>query len=320
MRVAPGRGSTAQVWARQPDDYAAVVATQEPPMLTAGILQTAPPAHLRSAPSPRIPRIGNRTEHQQYRTVPSVTTVSENTVEAGVHASRGYMRTLDGSHVKSVPLVPSSLALVSKNGRAKAATAVVIVKLKCDVTISPRTEEMKFQAVFYTGSTLPLVRVGVEHAVRPLAPQASPLASRPRRLSPLAETEVWGEEIRKFQEMNVIRKSCSPWAAPTVCARRQDGSLRLTIDYRKLNKVSSSVTLHLLPVIEGLLGRLGTPRYFSILGAKAGCHQLPMDEEDSAVYVSVVLCGHYELAGRTPLGLKGLFFISAYDVHYSRGM
>ncbi|KAK3883777.1 hypothetical protein Pcinc_011902 [Petrolisthes cinctipes] len=147
------------------------------------------------------------------------------------------------------------------------------------------------------------LRVGVEHTVR-LDPQASPLASWPRRLSPLAEAEVRGE-IKKLQEMSVIRKSCSPWAAPIVCACRQDGSLRLAIDYRGVNKVSSPATLHPLPVIEDLLDRLGTARYFSILDAKSGYHQMPMDEEDSAVSAFVVPWGHYEWARRTPFGLKG---------------
>ena len=70
------------------------------------------------------------------------------------------------------------------------------------------TTLQEFQSVFYTGGPLPLVRVGVEHAVR-LDPQTAPMASRPRRLCPLAEAEV-REEIRKLQEMIVIRKSCSP--------------------------------------------------------------------------------------------------------------
>ena len=165
------------------------------------------------------------------------------------------------------------------------------------------TTLQEFHNVFYTGGPLPLVRVGVEHALR-LDPQTSPIASRPRRLSPLAEAEVRAE-IRKLQEMNVIRKSCSPWAAPIVCARRQDGSLRLAIDYRGVNKVSSPATLHPLPVIEDLLDRLGTARYFSVLDAKSGYHQMPMSEDDSAVSAFVVPWGHYEWAGRTPFGLKG---------------
>lgn len=87
--------------------------------------------------------------------------------------------------------------------------------------------------------------------------------------------------------------------APIVCAR-----LRLAIDYRGVNKVSSPATLYPLPVIEDLLGRLGIARYFSILDAKSRYHQMPMNEEDSAVSTFAMPWGHYEWAGRTPFGLK----------------
>lgn len=128
----------------------------------------------------------------------------------------------------------------------------------------------EFQSVFNTGGPLRLVRVGVEHTIW-LDPRASPRASRPRRLSPSTEIEV-RKELQKLQEMGVIRESCSPWAASIVCALRQDSSLRLVIDYRSVNKVSSPVTLHPIPVIEDLLHRPGTARFFSVLDAKLGYH------------------------------------------------
>lgn len=102
-----------------------------------------------------------------------------------------------------------------------------------------------------------------------------------------------------------FRKSCSPWAAPIVCARRQNGSLRLAFDYRDVNKIFSPATLHPIPVTEDHLDRLGTVHFFSMLDAKSGYHQMPISREDSAVSAFVVLWGHYEGAGRTPSGLKG---------------
>lgn len=96
------------------------------------------------------------------------------------------------------------------------------------------------------------------------------------------------KELTKLQEMKVVRKSCSPWAAPIVCARRQDGSFRLAIDYRGVNSLSSPATLHPLPVIEDLFDRFGTARYFSVLDAKSGYHQMPMNDEDSAASAFVV--------------------------------
>ncbi|XP_064098646.1 uncharacterized protein LOC135209799 [Macrobrachium nipponense] len=104
----------------------------------------------------------------------------------------------------------------------------------------------EFKNVFYNGGPLPLVQVGVEHTIR-VNPDSAPIANRPRQLSLALEAEV-KKELSKLQDMGVIKKSCSPWAAPIVCARRADGSLRLAIDYRGVNSVSQPATLHPIPV------------------------------------------------------------------------
>ena len=91
--------------------------------------------------------------------------------------------------------------------------------------------------------------------------------------------------------MGVIRKSNSPWAAPIVCARKANGDLRLAIDYRGVNKVSQPATLHPIPVIEDLLDRLGKAKYFSVLDAKSGYHQMPLKSEDSKISAFVIPWG-----------------------------
>ena len=133
---------------------------------------------------------------------------------------------------------------------------------------------VKFSDVFYTGGPLPLVDVGVEHTVRVKEP-TTPIACRPRRLDPVSEQEV-KRELEKLLEMRVIRQSNSPWAAPVVCARRADGTLRLALDYRKLNEASEPVTLHPIPLIDDLLDHLASAQYFSVLDTKAGYHQMPL--------------------------------------------
>ena len=161
----------------------------------------------------------------------------------------------------------------------------------------------KHKSVFYDGNTLPIVRVGVEHTIK-LKEDTSPTAFRPRRLSKELADEV-REHIDKLMKDGVIRESNSPWASPIVCARKADGSLRLVIDYRCTNAKSLTATLHPIPLIEDLLDRLAKAKYFSILDAKSGYHQMPLKEEDSEVTAFVVPWGHYEFAERTPFGLKG---------------
>lgn len=157
--------------------------------------------------------------------------------------------------------------------------------------------------VFYNGGELPIVKVGVEHTIN-VKPESAPEASRPRRLGTLEEIEV-RKEMEKLKKMGVIRPSNSPWAAPIVCARKQDGSLRLAIDYRKLNDVSLPATLHPIPLIEDLLDRLSAAKFFSVLDAKSGYHQMPLCKEDSKASAFVVPWGQFEWCDRTPFGLKG---------------
>ena len=160
----------------------------------------------------------------------------------------------------------------------------------------------KFSNVFYTGGPLPLVDVGVEQKVRVIEP-STPIACRPRRLDPVSEQEV-KRELEKLIEMRVIRQSNSPWAAPVVCTRRTDGTLRLALDYRKLNEASEPATLHPIPLIDDLLDRLTSAQYFSVLDAKAGYHQVPIKEEDSEVTAFVVPWGNTSGLGELRLGSK----------------
>ena len=161
----------------------------------------------------------------------------------------------------------------------------------------------EYEDVFYTEGVLGTVHVGVEHRIR-LKEGTAPIAHRPRRLSPDEETEVM-KEIDDLMEMGVVGQSNSPWAAPIVCARKSDGRLRLAIDYRGLNNVSLPATLHPIPRIDDLFDRLGDAKYFSVMDAKSGYHQLPLKDEEAELTAFVVPWGHYEFKEGTPFGLKG---------------
>ena len=161
----------------------------------------------------------------------------------------------------------------------------------------------RYSDVFYQGGELPIVQMGIEHTVEVVEGKA-PAVFKPRRLSRETELEV-KEHVQELLKTGVIRQSNSVWAAPIVCARKRDGSLRMAIDYRALNSVSHTATLHPIPLIDDLLDRLAKAKYFAVLDAKSGYHQLPLKEEDSKKTAFVVPWGHYEFAERTPFGLKG---------------
>ena len=76
-----------------------------------------------------------------------------------------------------------------------------------------------------------------------------------------------------------IRPSTSPWGAPVLFVKKKDGTLRLCIDYRKLNRVTVK-NKYPLPRIDDLFDQLKGAKYFSKIDLRTGYHQLRIREED----------------------------------------
>ncbi|GJV93576.1 hypothetical protein Tco_1541389 [Tanacetum coccineum] len=70
-----------------------------------------------------------------------------------------------------------------------------------------------------------------------LIPRAIPVAKFPYRLTPFEMEELSGQ-LRELQEKGFIRPSSSPWGAPVLFVKKKDGSFRMCIDYRDLNKLT----------------------------------------------------------------------------------
>ena len=64
-----------------------------------------------------------------------------------------------------------------------------------------------------------------------------------------------------------------------VVVDKKDGLKCFCVDFRQLNKVNKPI-LHPLPVIDGMLSRLGKAQYFATLDLKSGYSQVLMNEED----------------------------------------
>ena len=67
-----------------------------------------------------------------------------------------------------------------------------------------------------------------------LIPGAQPVSIQPYRMAPAELTEL-RKQLDELLEKGFIRSSTSPWGAPVLFVKKADGSLRLCIDYRKLN-------------------------------------------------------------------------------------
>nr|GFC07480.1 hypothetical protein [Tanacetum cinerariifolium] len=71
-----------------------------------------------------------------------------------------------------------------------------------------------------------------------LIPGAAPVARAPYRLAP-SEMKELSEQLQELSDKGFIRPSSSPWGAPVLFVKKKDGSFRMCIDYRELNKLTN---------------------------------------------------------------------------------
>ncbi|GJT96548.1 putative reverse transcriptase domain-containing protein [Tanacetum coccineum] len=115
-----------------------------------------------------------------------------------------------------------------------------------------------------------------------LVPGATPVAKSPYRLAPSEMQELSGQ-LQELQDKGFIRPSHSPWGAPVLFVKKKDGSFRMCIDYRELNKLTVK-NRYPLPRIDDLFDQLQGSCYFSKIDLRSGYHQLRV-HEDRSIYL-----------------------------------
>ena len=117
------------------------------------------------------------------------------------------------------------------------------------------------------------------------------------RLQPYHVTEKNEQEINKIVQKLLDNKfivpSKSPCSSPVVLVPKKDGTFRLCVDYRTLNKATISDPFP-LPRIDNLLSRIGNAQIFTTLDLHSGYHQIPMEPKDRYKTAFVTPSGKYE--------------------------
>nr|GFA30119.1 putative reverse transcriptase domain-containing protein [Tanacetum cinerariifolium] len=108
--------------------------------------------------------------------------------------------------------------------------------------------------------------------------EATPVAKSPYRLAPTKMQEL-ANQLKELQDKGFIRPSSSPWGAPVLFVKKKDGSFRMCIDYRELNKLTIK-NRYPLSRIDDLFDQFQGSRYFSKIDLQFGYHQLRVRKED----------------------------------------
>ncbi|KAJ9545159.1 hypothetical protein OSB04_024866 [Centaurea solstitialis] len=133
-----------------------------------------------------------------------------------------------------------------------------------------------------------------------LIPGAAPVAKAPYRLAP-PEMQELSNQLEELLGKGFIRPSSSPWGAPILFVKKKDGSMRMCIDYRELNKLTVK-NRYPLPRIDDLFDQLQGAAWFSKIDLRSGYHQVKVREEDVQKTAFRTRYGHFEFVVM-PFGL-----------------
>jgi len=142
----------------------------------------------------------------------------------------------------------------------------------------------------------------VDHSID-LFPGSEPPFKATYRLS-YPEMDELKKQLAELSTKGFIRPSTSPFGAPVLFVHKKEGTLRLCVDYRALNKITIK-NRYPLPRIEELMDRLCGAKYFSKIDLYSGYHQIRIKDTDIHKTAFRTRYGHYEFLV-LPFGLTNV--------------
>ena len=131
----------------------------------------------------------------------------------------------------------------------------------------------------------------VEHTINT---QGHPPIRDKMRRYPQKQLETMDKEVDRMLEQDVIEPSMSPWSSAVVVVTKKDGSARMCLDVRRLNKVTKK-DAYPIPRIRHALESLNGANWFCTVDLQSGYWQLPLAPEDKEKCAfSVPMRGHFQ--------------------------
>ncbi|KAK7893383.1 hypothetical protein WMY93_022535 [Mugilogobius chulae] len=157
-----------------------------------------------------------------------------------------------------------------------------------------------FQRVSKLFAANPGKTILVEHVIR--LKDKGPVRQRSYRVPQHLVAELL-KEVEEMQRLGVIEPSQSEWCSPVVIVVKKDGSLRICIDFRKLNAMSE-FDAYPMPRIDELLEKIGRAKFITTLDLCKGYWQVPLEESSRPYTAFQTPAGLFQFTVM-PFGLHG---------------
>ncbi|MCO5578425.1 hypothetical protein L7F22_032267 [Adiantum nelumboides] len=151
----------------------------------------------------------------------------------------------------------------------------------------------QFQDVFIDDipGELPLEQGNDDHMIE-LLPGSSPPNKPPYRVSQAQQEEIM-RQVNELGEKGMVRLSSSPFCSPVLLVQKKDGTYRMCVNYRALNRITIKNRFP-MPQVEDLFDKLQGSTYFSRIDLKSGYHQIRIVDEDIVEIAFCTTFGLYE--------------------------
>ncbi|GJR50306.1 putative reverse transcriptase domain-containing protein [Tanacetum coccineum] len=188
-------------------------------------------------------------------------------------ADRSFVSTVSSSLIDITPTTLDHYYNVElANGKIIGINTIIWGLFPEDLSGLPSTREVEFQI--------------------DLIPGVAPVERAPYRLAP-SEMKELSKQLQELSDKGFIRPSSSPWGAPFLFVKKKDGSFRMYIDYRELNKLTVK-NRYPLPRIDDLFDQLQGSSVYSKINLRLGYHQIRVREGDIPKTAFRTRYGHYE--------------------------